>query len=98
MIDIVPILLLIVVGVGVVIFLMRWRLRMVLRTSLKRQEKRVGKLSNNQLQKQYLQTVKMESNNVLSKIMFLFYANDYENFLTDSKEIYQREMQRRGLS
>ena len=72
MIDIVLILLLIVVSVGVVIFLMRWRLRMVLRTPLTRQEKRVGKLSNNQLQKQYLQTVKMESNNVLSKIMFLF--------------------------
>lgn len=77
--------------IGVVFLVMRWRMRLSLKQSLKVETKRVLNLSDEALQKRIRQAEKIHGNKVLNGFIGLFLNKEYTEYKDKLMSLYKEE-------
>lgn len=98
MLEIILFILVIAAFIFFITIAMRWRFKLAINGSLKREAKRVPNLSNETLQKRIQQAEKVHENRFLNGFINLFLADEYTDYKNKLMRLYKEELAKRSFS
>lgn len=88
----------VLITIVITIFVLRWRVKVGLESSVKHEARRMPKLSEEDIQKRIRQAEKVHGNRFLNGFINIFFAEGYFEYKDKLMRLYKEELAKRNYS